>query len=495
MAGIPKVKITFDADFDELKKGIKGGQDQIEGFGAKVGEFGKKAGAAFAVAGAAAAAYAGKLLIDGVKSAIADEAAQAKLATTLSNVTGATNAQVAATEAYILKTSLANGITDDQLRPSLERLVRATKNVSEAQRLQTLALDIAAGSGKSLEAVSNALGKAYEGNTGALGKLGVGLDKTQLKSMSLDEITKSLADTFGGQASIQADTFAGKMLRLNTAFDEGKETVGSFVLDAITPLVSGFVNDVIPAISELSTNIGEKLQPVIENLKNFFVDFLIPVFKEWWSFLSEVIIPAIISFVKPAFEGLKSAFDSISNALKDNKSQLIPFFELLKEVYTFVLKFLAPVFGTVLKVAFTVIGNQISGLIDGFSAVAGAIVRVVNALKNLIKLVADNPLIQGIGNLISNVFDGSRAMGGSVSSGSSYLVGERGAELFVPKSNGTIVPNNALAANGSTVINLTINGAIDPIGTARAINNVLGNEATTSGSFITLGQSRNLVAL
>jgi hypothetical protein len=162
MAGIPKVKITFDADFDELKRGVKGATNEVESFGSKVGDFAKKAGAAFAIAGAAAAAYAGKLLVDGVKAAIEDEKAQVKLAASLQNTTGATNAQIAAVENQITKTSLLTGLTDDELRPSLERLVRATKDVGEAQRLQSLAVDIAAGSGKSLEAVSNALGKAYE---------------------------------------------------------------------------------------------------------------------------------------------------------------------------------------------------------------------------------------------------------------------------------------------------------------------------------------------
>ena len=87
MAGIPKVKITFDADFDELKRGVKGAEQEVQGFGDKMGKFGKMAGAAFAVAGAAALAYAGVLLKQGVESAIADEQAQAKLATTLQNVT------------------------------------------------------------------------------------------------------------------------------------------------------------------------------------------------------------------------------------------------------------------------------------------------------------------------------------------------------------------------------------------------------------------------
>lgn len=490
MAGIPKVKIQFDADFSDLQKGIKGASGEVEGFGDRLGDFGKKAGAAFAIAGVAAAAYAGKLLIDGVKSAIEDEAAQAKLATTLKNVAGATDEQVAATEAYILKTELATGKTDNELRPSLERLVRATKDSEEAQKLQTLALDIAAGSGKSLEAVSNALGKAYEGSNTALSKLGIGIDKASLKTMSFDEITTSLSTTFRDQASIQADTFAGKMDRLKVAIDEGKETVGSFVLDAITPMVSSFVNDVVPAISAVATQIGENLQPVFENIQTFFTDFLIPVFKEWWGFLSDVIIPAIISFVKPAFEGLKSAFNSISTALEDNKDKLIPFFELLKDVYSFVLKFLAPVFGTVLKVAFTVIGDLIAGLITGFAAVAGAITRVVNGIKGLINLIADNPVVQGISNLIGSVFGGGRATGGVVSGGTPYLVGERGAELFVPQSNGTIVPNSALGSSGGTVININVTGAMDPVRVARQIATLLGNEATTGGTFANLGLSR-----
>lgn len=473
MAGIPKVKITFDADFDELKKGIKGGQAEIETFGSRVGEFGKKAAAAFAVAGVAAAAYAGKLLIDGVKSAIEDEAAQAKLATTLKNVTGATAAQVAAVEAQILKTSLLTGKTDGELRPSFERLLRSTKDVEEAQKLQALALDISAGGTVSLEAASNALAKAQDGNLTALKKLGGGVSESILKSKNFDEATKALAITFKDQASVYADTFAGKMARLTVAFDEGKETVGSFVLDAITPLVTTIVEDVIPKLSELATNIGETLGPAFSNLVTFFKDNLIPIFKEWWSFLTDIIIPAIVSVVKPAFEGLQIAFSLVSKAIKDNEDKLVPFFVLIKQVYAFVLNFLAPVFGTILKTAFIVIGELISGLITGFGLVADVITTVIDAIKALINIVRNNPLVRGISNLIENTFGGGRSLGGSVIGGTSYLVGERGAELFTPSSSGTITPNNRLG--GNTIINLNVSGAIDPEGTARTIINTLNN--------------------
>jgi hypothetical protein len=235
------------ADIDNFSKNINKADNEVATFGDKITKFGKVAGAAFLAAGAAAAVYAGKLLIDGVKSAIEDEKAQAKLALTLQNVAGATNAAVAQTEDYIKQTSLAFGITDDQLRPSLERLARATKDVTKAQELQALALDIAAGSGKSLEAVSNALGKAYEGNTSSLGRLGIGISAAELKTMSFDQVTKALSDTFANQASVQADTFEGKMARLRVSFDEAKETLGFALLPTLTQFVDYITANVLPA--------------------------------------------------------------------------------------------------------------------------------------------------------------------------------------------------------------------------------------------------------
>ena len=216
--GTRALTLKLLADVDNFTKNIDKADKDVATFGDKVSDFGKKAGLAFAAAGAAAVAYAGKLAIDGVKSAIEDAAAQQKLALTLKNVTGATENQIAATEDYITQTSLAFGVTDEDLRPSLERLARATGDVEKAQKLQTVAIDVAAGSGKSLEAVTNAMAKAAEGNTAALGKLGIGLTSAQLKTMSMDQITAKLADTFENQASAKADTFQGKLTRLQIAF-------------------------------------------------------------------------------------------------------------------------------------------------------------------------------------------------------------------------------------------------------------------------------------
>lgn len=494
MAGIPKVKITFDADFDELKKGVKGASDEVEGFGTKVGDFAKKAGAAFALAGAAAAAYAGKLLVDGVKAAIEDEAAQAKLATTLTNVTGATNSQIAAVEAQILKTSLLTGTTDDELRPSLARLVTSTKDVESAQKLQNLALDAAAGSGKSLDAVTQALAKAYEGNTASLARLGVGLSTAQLSTMSFDEITAALAKTFEGQATVQAETFAGKMDRLKVAFAEGKETVGAFVLDAITPMVTLFVDNVIPLVSTLATDIGETLAPKFTELVKIFKEDLLPIITAWWKFLVDTVIPGIVKTVQPVIDGFLKAWTSIATSIKNNETNLKPLLTLFKTVAEFVAKTLGPALGTILGAALKAVGILVSGLVSGFSSLVGVISDVVDGIKAIINLVKNNPIVSGISGVISRVFGGGKATGGPVSSSKSYLVGERGPELFVPNSNGSIVPNNRLGGSSGQTININVSGAIDPVGVARQIANILNREATTSGAFTNLGVSRVVAA-
>ena len=130
MAGSRTLKLSILADVDNLKKNLAQSSTEVQTFGDKVSKFGKLAGAAFLAAGAAAAAYAGKLAVDGVKAAIEDEAAQVKLAGALERATGATKNQIKATEDQILKLSLATGVADDQLRPSLSRLAVATGSVT-----------------------------------------------------------------------------------------------------------------------------------------------------------------------------------------------------------------------------------------------------------------------------------------------------------------------------------------------------------------------------
>ena len=441
--GTRALTLKLLADVDNFTKNLKTADKDVSTFGDKVGEFGKKAGLAFAAAGAAAVAYAGKLAIDGVKAAIEDAAAQTKLALTLKNVTGATKDQIAATEDYITKTSLAVGITDDELRPSLERLSRATGDLNKAQKLQAVAIDVAAGSGKSLETVTNALAKAAEGNTAALGRLGIGLSAAQLKTMSLDDITAKLGDTFQNQAAAKADTFQGKLTRLQIAFDEGKETVGAFILDAITPLVTLIVQKVVPAIQDFTSNIGDKLSPVIK-------------------------------FFEPILQGLRNAFDSVRNSLTRNNDELQPFFNLMKNIATFARDTLAPILGKVLGGAFTLLGNYIALVIDNFASFVDKVNRIYNAIKGIIDA------IKGAGSAVSNFFGASTSTGATFSNAS--LTAPASSTPSMP-SDGMISynPMTGLNYNPNAGVNITVNGAIDPESTARQIVSIL-NDSQARGT-------------
>ena len=433
--GTRALTLKLLADVDNFTKNLDKADKDVATFGDKVAKFGKIAGAAFAAAGAAAVAYAGKLAIDGVKSAIEDEAAQAKLANTLRNVTKATDDQIAATEDYILKTSLATGVADDELRPSLDRLTRATKDLDKAQQLQTLALDIAAGSGKSLQAVTESLSKAQEGNLAGLSRLGVGITKAELASLSFDQITAKLAGTFENQASKQADTFQGKLARLTVAFDEGKETVGAYILDAITPMVETLVKNVIPAIQDFTSNLGDKLAPVIK-------------------------------VIQPIINGLRSAFNSVRDSLASNNDELRPFFNLLKNITDFVVTYMAPAIGETLGLAFKALGKIISTIIDQFANFVDQITKIYNTIKGIIDA------IKGAGSAVGNFFSGASFSGATTP-----------AAPIAPTPIAPTMPRYSYASTGTT--NITVNGAIDSESTARQIVGLL-NDSSARG---TLGGS------
>lgn len=474
MAGSRTLKLSILADVDNLRKNLSSGSQDVASFGDKVSDFGKKAGLAFAAATAAAAAYATKLAVDGVKAAMEDEAAQTRLATTLKNVTDATDATIAATESYILKTSLATGVSDNQLRPSLERLARATNDVTEAQKLNNLALDIAAGTGRSLESVSAALARAYDGNNSALSRLGIGLSAAELKSMTFNDVTKELANTFGGQATTQANTYAGQMARLNVAFDEAKETVGVYILQALTPLLNILSNNIVPSFERLSSVLGPIFRDVLDRAGVVVRDILLPAFQALWAFIRDYLAPIISNVLQPVFDGLVRAVNTVGSAFKNNQEELTPFYNLLRTIANFVRDFVAPAIGDVLGAALRVVGSLVSTLITNFARLVNFLDDVLSKIRQFVNYVRDNPIISGISGVIDRIFGGGRATGGAVTQNTAYMVGERGPELFVPNTNGSIVPNNAL---GGASINVTVNGAIDPESTARQIIQILNNSA------------------
>ena len=251
MAEIRSLKLALLADTKDFIQGLDKADKETRTFSNKLDDALKKGAAAFLAVGAAAGAMAISIGVDAVKAAIEDEKAQKSLAITLKNTTKATDAQVKSVEDYIDKTARATGVADDQLRPSLDRLVRSTKDVTKAQQLQQLALDISAGTSKDLATVTEALSKGLDGNLGALKRIGVPLDENIIKTKDFDAATKALSETFAGQADAAAETFAGRMARIKIAIDESKEQLGQGLLPILERFARFATEQLAPALQGL----------------------------------------------------------------------------------------------------------------------------------------------------------------------------------------------------------------------------------------------------
>jgi hypothetical protein len=200
-----------------------------------------------------------------VNAFIESEKAAAKLRTTVKNL--GLEFEQPGIEDYLKSLSLQFGIVDENLIPGFQRLLIVTKDVAQAQSLFETALNVSAGTGKDLTTVATSLSKAYLGDNAALGRLGVGLSKAQLKSSSFLDIQKQLNTNFAGQASAAVQGYAGDMAKLTVAVDESKEAIGKGLLDALKALsgdssIETFTGKLVTASETLGryiTNVAEFL--------------------------------------------------------------------------------------------------------------------------------------------------------------------------------------------------------------------------------------------
>ena len=423
MADVRTLKLNLLADVDQFSRSLNTADNSTQSFSKKIGGYGKAMAKSFAIAGAAAGAYALKLGVDGVKSAIEDEASQKKLATALRNTTKATDAQIAATEEYVSATQLRYGISDVKLRTSLGTLLRATEDVTQAQKLNNLAIDISAATGKDLETVSLTLGKAYNGNFTALRKLGIPLDENIVKTKDFDAITQQLTQTFGGSAKAQTETFSGQLAILRERFGELQEGVGAKLIPKLSDLLK-IVNRVATAFSgddpDGLSNRARELAGEVDDNGEYSLGRSLVVLAESFQTMFGALTSGTAKDGISALESTANAIINIANAI-----------EKLSTMYA--------------------------------------------KIKPLLKILPSNLVVQGIGNLLTS--DGSRAAGGSVMAGGAYRVGEFGPEMFVPSGSGSIRPDNT---GGGVVINL--NGIVDAESARRSIERLLQNSTRRTGA-------------
>ena len=243
--------VALAADIDGLKKGLDDANKVVNKSADQISDFGKKAALAFAAVGAAVGAFA----ISAVKAAAEDEKARKSLEQTIRSSTKATEDQIAAIDTYITKQSIATATTDEVLRPAFARLIRSTNDVAKAQELLSLSQEIATATGKPLEVITNALGKSFDGQNTALGKLGLGIDATTLKTKSHEEIMQILKGTYKGFIDNEATNAEFKMRQLEIAFSETKEQIGNALLPIMKQFADYLLAVVVPNVQALAAGL------------------------------------------------------------------------------------------------------------------------------------------------------------------------------------------------------------------------------------------------
>lgn len=255
-------------------KGSKAAAKDIQKLGKDIDAQTKKIKHAFEIATVAFAAFAIKIGVDSVKAAMEEQKSQALLAKTLQNTVGASDSLIASVDEYIKKQELSLGVQDSELRPSLAALVTATHDVTKAQDLQSLALDISANKHKDLGLVSVALAKAYAGNFNQLKRLAIPLSENLVKSKDFVGITKELAAATGGSAAVAANTLAVRMERVKLGFEEAKKSLGFALMPAVSNFLNLLNNSVLPALQQWIDANKQQLADALQKAGNFLADFL-----------------------------------------------------------------------------------------------------------------------------------------------------------------------------------------------------------------------------
>lgn len=476
---------TLRVDIVADAKGVGSGVDTAGSKFSKLGRIGTAALAGVGVAIGAAVVGLGKL----AAGAAEDEKSAAALARTLKNTTGATRDQVAAVEDWITKQGKQLGVADDELRPAMQKLAAATGDVGKAQELASLAMDISAGTGKDLSTVTEALAKAQNGSLGGLSRLGARTKNAAGETKSFAAITKDLARIHKGQASTAANTAAGKFDRLKLRLTEMGEGIGKKVLPIGNKLI-GWALKMAPKAERLAQDVAKKLGPAFRAVGDFIKNRAIPAAQDIYRWFVDKIAPGIRKTLTPVLEGGKTAFNKVRDAIERNRPQLEKLLTVVKRVAEWVADKLAPVLGKTLGTALEIMGDNLSNVIDIISNMVDWIDTAIGKVKDLIGWIKDIDIpkidIPGIGGSNAGVYALRPALVGDSPSydqrrgWSTASLGDGLAGLAGYLRRGAA----AAPASGRSIVyapQITVQGAVDPVSTARQIRQLLADDARRFG--------------
>ena len=415
---------------------------------------------------------AGAALAKFTKDAIDDEKAQAKLTAVLKARGLATTENLKATEESI-KAGARLAFTDDQVREGLSTATQFTNNFSKAQRILAVSQDLARAKNISLEKATLLVGRAFDGNTTGLSRMGVAIEKGAKGTAALDAVTAK----FGGSAESYTKTTAGSIEALQIQLAEAGESIGESLLPIVNELVQVFISRVLPVVLSVVDGIKSfidnnraLISSVVETVAGF-VGNLIPVLVSVGEFIFGTIIPAVVGFVEK-LTAPGGVTDSIGKVVGPILDDLIPafgkFFDGIGKVVGKVMDFIGVLWGDgtgPLAIAVQAIGGAFSIMLGIIGNIGGAIAGAIDFVMKLGKAIMDSPigfLIKAIAGIVGGA---AGAVGGAFGLGSN-------APAFSPAA-----VNTGAGERGAYVVNNSITFGRDA---ASSISTSLGNRVSST---------------
>jgi hypothetical protein len=346
--------------------------------------------------------------------------------------------------------------------------------------------DLAAQFGGSTQDAVNALASAMRGESDPIEKYGVSLNETAINAKLVADgvkkvdgkftdqqktaarlalITQQTADAQGAFAR-ESDTYAGSQARLAASWDDVKAQVGMVLLPALTDLSDWFLKKGLPAVKEFGGWVKDELWPALkdgwETVRPGFEtakDLILGAFggdskstmKDFGDFLTGSLIPAlsdianvslpiIAGFMRTNIEAIKlvgDGFIKFRDVVNASIATILGAFIKVTEGFQTMLRALGnvPGFGWAKEAA-----DKMQGPIDKAREIKTALENIPR--KRTIEIIASVSMPGRI--TLPNgerVNIGLREKGGPVRKGQPYIVGEKRPELFVPDSNGKILPS------------------------------------------------------
>lgn len=329
------------------------------------------------------------------------------------------------------------GFDDEMASRSFAKLFAVTKDTTEAQKQMALAMDLARFKGITLEEATQKLVMVHSGATKELKSLGIAVTEGATVMQNLDSITQQVT----GSSEAYIKTTAGATEALEVQMGNLSETIGAQLAPVLT--------EVLTAISPVLLSLTSWIEKNPEIVK--WVIIITGVLAGLITVLTGVALAiSAVTLVASPWLLIIGAIILAIGALIFAGVQLYKEWDNIKELFKILMANIAGYFKTEI--------DNIIGYFNGLMAMVNSVMEKARSVASFVSGVVSSG-VSAVSNAYSSVsssISGKRATGGSVASGSTYLVGENGPELFSPSVGGSIAQNGASVGGGNNiVINIT----------------------------------------